>query len=210
VGLLVVNGALEAAGGLPVTAVIAVAVALLAVESGSPTGLAVPGTTILFALGIWTRASPGLPPITAASVAAATVAGTHINWWRGRHSGRAGGGRRRRFRVVSERGATLLAHWPAPSSTTTTALLLAVGHWNSLARPTLPRWAGAIGVPYRVAGPVFTMSGAAWAITVLLLAHHLGAGALLVAGTAPLLVFLLVIGTLIVFLRIRRAHRAHG
>jgi membrane-associated protein len=189
----------SATAGWPVPLVLAVAAALLVVESGTLVGMALPGTTLLVALGLWAHVVPGslVPAIVAAAVG--TVAGAQLSWWRGlRTAGSAGRGPAAlRSRVAQAR------HWLAGRGPAATATLLAGGHWAAAARPIMPRVAGGAGVPYRLAGPVLTVSGAAWAATLVVLGNRVGPTVLTHAGWAPIVLVVLIIATLVA--RTRRA-----
>jgi membrane-associated protein len=86
-----------------------------------------------------------------------------------------------------------------------TAALLACGHWAAAARAIMPRVAGGAGVPYRIAGPALAVSGSAWAMTLVLLGNRVGPHVLTHAAWVPVVVVVLLIGTLAV--RARRAAR---
>lgn len=180
---------------LPATSVIGVVALLLVVESGTLVGVALPGTTLLVGLGLWSYTAPGtlLPAIAAA--AAGTVLGAHLAWYRGRSMlpvGSASGRSAVRLRVAR------LVGWMAGRGPATVGLLLAVGHWAAAARSVMPRVAAAGGTPYRMAGPVLAVTGTAWAATLVVAGNRLG-GQLLaqlswlpVAAVAALIVALLV------------------
>jgi membrane-associated protein len=193
----VLTAALDAAAALPVPAVLVVAAALLLVESGTLVGMALPGTTLLVALGLWSHAVPGALPAAVAVGAAATVAGAHVSWWRGRTSTQGS-----RWQALHTR-AEQAKRWLAGRGPLATAALLVCGHWAAAARPIMPRVAGGAGVPYRIAGPALTISGTAWAATLVLLGNRVGPHVLTHAGWAPVVVVVLLIGALA--LRARRS-----
>jgi membrane-associated protein len=67
----VLNALLDAAATWPVPAVLAAAGALLVAESGTLVGLALPGATLLVALGVWSLTAPhALVPAVVVSAAA--------------------------------------------------------------------------------------------------------------------------------------------
>jgi membrane-associated protein len=195
----VLTAVLDAAGALPVPAVLAVAAVLLVAESGTLVGIALPGTTLLVALGLWSHAVPDAFPASIAVGAAATVAGAHLGWWRGQM--RRGWGpaleppTSRGRRGVHAR-ADQARGWLAGRGPVATAALLACGHWAAAARPIMPRVAGGAGVPYRIAGPVLVASGSAWATTLVLLGNRVGPHVLTHAGWAPVVVVVLLVGAL--------------
>jgi membrane-associated protein len=180
---------LDALAALPAPAVVGVVALILVFESGSLLGMALPGTTLLVALGIWTHAAPGTLVPAAAAAACGTIAGAHLAWWRGRVAGPAGsaaagsGRRAAALAQVALLGARMVARGPA-----SVVALLAVGHWAAAARPVLPRVLGGAGVPYRVAGPVLLVSGAAWATTLVLVGERLGAQLLTTLSWVPIAV----------------------
>lgn len=183
------NALLETAGGWPVPLVVGIAAVLLVVESGTLVGMVLPGTTLLVALGLWSHAAPGaLVPATAAA-ATATVAGAHLGWWRGCPS-------RMPAAVVTR--AERAGRWLAGRGPLATAGLLMAGHWAAAARPIGPRVAGTAGTPYRIIGPAVTISGAAWATTLVLLGHHVGPQVLDHAGWAPVVLAAALLGVLLV------------
>ncbi|GAA1287625.1 hypothetical protein GCM10009609_62570 [Pseudonocardia aurantiaca] len=194
----VLTAVLDAVGALPVPAVLAVAAVLLVVESGTLAGMALPGTTLLVALGLWSHAVPDALLAAVAVGAAATVTGAHLGWWRGQtRRGRpaleppASRGRRAvHARAEQARG------WLAERGPVATAALLACGHWAAAARPIMPRVAGGAGVPYRIAGPVLVVSGSAWATTLVVLGNRVGPHVMTHAGWAPIVVVVLLIGAL--------------
>lgn len=196
----------------PAAAVLVVAAMVLVAESGTLIGVALPGTTLLVALGLWSNIRPDalLPAIVVA--AAATVTGAHIGWWRGR-SGRAGHpalGRDGRHRQVLRAGAVRAHRWLAGRGPVATGALVACGHWAAAARPLMPRIAGGAGVPYRVAGPPLLLSGTAWAATLVLLGNQVGPHALTHVGGVPVVVVALLIGALTLQFRHRRKSIAAG
>ncbi len=182
---------LDTAAGWPAHMVLAIAGGLLAIESGTVFGLALPGTTLLVGLGIWVHVA-GTAVVPAIVVAAAaTVAGAHFGWWRGRtgvgplRSGPAGA-----------------RNWLAGRGAAGTAGLVAIGHWAAAARPIMPRVAGGAGVPYRVVGPILVLSGTAWAAVIVLLGNQLGPVVVTHAAWVPIVLVVLVIGALVL-----RQHR---
>jgi membrane-associated protein len=193
----VLTALLDAAAALPVAAVLAVAAVLLVVESGMLVGMVLPGTTLLVALGLWSHAVPEALPATVVTAAAATVVGAHIGWWRGRTRPQG-----RRWRALHTR-AEQAGRWLAGRGPLATAGLLVCGHWAAAARMIMPRVAGAAGVPYRIVGPAVTVSGAAWATTIVLLGNRVGPHVLTHAGWVPIVVVVLLIGALT--LRARRS-----
>jgi membrane-associated protein len=203
---------LDAIAALPVPAVLGVAAVLLVVESGTLAGMALPGTTLLVALGLWSHAAPGALPAAAAVGAAATVTGAHIGWWRARRPAALEPPSSRGRRAVHAR-AERARRWLSGRGPLATATLLACAHWAAAARPIMPRVAGGAGVPYRIVGPAVTVSGSAWAATLVVLGNRVGQHVLTHAGWAPVVVVVLLIGALT--LRARRsacdrtAGRAH-
>jgi membrane-associated protein len=192
---------LELAAGWPVPAVLAVAGVLLIVESGTLVGIALPGTTLLVALGLWSHAAPQALGPAVAVAAAATVGGAHLGWWQGR-TGAASGLPGRRLRRLAAARAEQASGWLAHRGPAATISLLACGHWAAAARPVLPRVAGAAGVGYRIAGPTLLASGSAWAATLVLLGNRVGAVVLTSAAALPIVLVVLLVGALV--LRSRR------
>jgi membrane-associated protein len=207
----VLTALLDTVANWPASVVLVVTAMVLVVESGALVGVALPGTTLLVGLGLWSHLRPdALLPAIAMS-AAATVAGAHIGWWRGR-SGRgvpALGGDGRHRRVVRA-GAVRAHRWLAGRGPVATAALLACGHWAAAARPLVPRVAGGAGVPYRIAGPPLMLSGTAWAATLVLLGNQVGPPVLTHVGAVPLVVVALLIGALTLHSRYRRKSIAAG
>lgn len=203
------TGLLHAAAAWPVPVVLAVAGALLVVESGTLVGMALPGITLLVALGLWSLSAPhALVPAVATS-AVATVVGANLGWWRGRCGppiGRVPVRLRRLARARAEQASAWLAERQRPA----TALLLACGHWAAAARPVLPRVAGAAGVPYRIAGPTLIVSGSAWAATLVLLGNRVGALVLTSAAWVPLVLVALLIAVLVLHSRRQRGRPSAG
>jgi membrane-associated protein len=186
----VLTAVLAAAGALPAPAVLAVAAVLLVVESGTPVGMFLPGTTLLVALGLWVHIVPEALPAAPVVAAASTVAGAHIGWWRSRNRTDRGRWPALDTRAEQARG------WLAGRGPLATAGLLFCGHWAAAARPIMPRVAGGAGVPYRIAGPALVVSGSAWATTLVLLGNGVGPHVLTHAGWAPVVVVVLLIGAL--------------
>jgi membrane-associated protein len=207
----VLTTALGVAGGWPVPVVLMIAGMLLVVESGTLIGIVIPGTTVLVALGLWSHAAPQAlgPGILIAAVA--TVTGAHFGWWRGRAGASVGYssagllGRPRQFAATR---AAQAGHWLTERGPVATTVVLACAHWASAARPAMPRMAGAAGVPYMQVGPVLIVSGSAWAATIVLLANRVGALVLTSAAAVPIVVVVLVIGSLILHARWSRANSA--
>jgi membrane-associated protein len=202
----VLSAFLDAAVSWPVPVVLAVACALLIVESGTLAGMALPGTTLLVALGLWSLTAPHALVPSVVGAAGATVTGAHIGWWRGRCGAPVGRVPGWLGRLASDR-ARRASGWLAERGGLAVAVLLACGHWAAAARPVLPRVAGAAGVPYRVAGPVLVVSGSAWAATLVLLTHHVGALVLTSAAWVPIALVALLIAVLVLQSR-RQRHRA--
>ena len=190
---------LDAAAELPALAVFAVAAVLLVIESGTLAGMALPGTTLLVALGLWAHLVPDALPAALTVAAAATVTGAHLAWWRGRT------GSSRVPCAVVRAHAEQARRWLSGRGPVATAALLACGHWAAAARVIMPRVAGGAGVPYRIAGPALAVSGSAWAMTLVLLGNRVGPHVLTHAAWVPVVVVVLLIGTLAV--RARRAAR---
>jgi membrane-associated protein len=207
----VLTALLDTVVNWPPAAVLVVAGMVLVVESGTLVGVALPGTTLLVALGLWSHIRPdALVPAIAIS-AAATVTGAHVGWWRGR-SGRGvpalgGDGR---HRLVIRAGAARAHRWLAGHGPVATAALLACGHWAAAARPLLPRVAGGAGVPYRIAGAPLMLTGTAWATTLVLLGNQVGPHVLTQVGAVPLGVVALLIGALVLHSRWRHKSIAGG
>ncbi len=178
---------LAVAAGWPRPVVLVVAALVLFAESGLAVGLALPGTTLMVALGMWAHVAGGVLVGTVAVAALATVTGAHHGWWRGR----------RRAERPGHWLAGRLESWFAGRGPAARAALLGCGHWAAAARPIVPRVAGRSGIPYAVAGPVLAVSGAAWATTLLLLGDQLGAHVLDVAGVAPLVALAVLVAALL-------------
>jgi membrane-associated protein len=179
---------LAVAAGWPVPLVLAAAAVVLFAESGLVAGLALPGTTLMVALGVWAHVAGGVLAPAVVVAALATVAGAHHGWWRGR---------RRADRPV-RRFAGRVESWFADRGSVARSALLGCGHWAAAARPIVPRLAGRAGMPYAVAGPVLAVSGAAWAATLVLLGDQVGAHVLDVAGVAPVAALAVLVGALLV------------
>lgn len=194
---------LETAAAWPAPVVLVAACAILVAESGTLVGMALPGSTLLVALGLWSLGTPqALVPAVAAS-ALGTVAGTHLGWWRGRtrpHVTRLPGPLSR----MAERRVAQASAWLAQRRGPAAALLLACGHWAAAARPVVPRVAGAAGVPYRIAGPALVGSGTAWAATIVLLGNRVGALVLSSAAWVPAVLVALLVLVLVLHSRRRR------
>jgi membrane-associated protein len=207
----VLTALLDTVANWPASAVLVVAAMVLVVESGTLVGLALPGTTLLVALGLWSHIRPdALLPAIAMS-ATATVTGAHIGWWRSRSGrGTPGPGGDGRHRRVTRAGAAWAHRWLAGRGPVATAALLACGHWAAAARPLIPRVAGEAGVPYRIAGPPLLLSGTAWAVTLVLLGNQVGPPVLTRVGAVPLVVVALLIGALTLQSRVRRKCIAAG
>jgi membrane-associated protein len=187
---------LDIAAGWPAPVVLAVVAALLVVESGMLVGIAVPGTTLLVALGLWSHTAPAALLPAAIATAVATVAGAHLSWWRGRTGAALPALRGRHLRTIRVR-ARQAAAWLAGRGPVATAALLVCGHWASAARLLMPRVAGSAGVPYRIAGPALVISGSAWAGTLVLLGNRVGPLVLTHAGWTPVVIVVLLIGALV-------------
>lgn len=185
----VLTAILDAVSAWPVPVVLAVAGALLLVESGSLVGILLPGTTLLVALGLWTLTAPHALAIAVVTAAAATVMGAHLGWLRGRRGAPSSGVAEARIRRASA--------WLAERGPPATAMLLACGHWAAAARPVLPRVAGAAGVPYRIAGPVLVLSGSGWAATLVLLGNRVGAFVVTTAAWVPILLVVVLVAALV-------------
>ena len=189
----------------PPPVVLTVASALLTVESGALVGILLPGSTLLVALGLWSHTAPHVLVPAVVSAAAATVAGAHLGWWRGRSGGAVGRADGRIGRLAAPRVQRAGA-WLAERGPPATVLLLACGHWAAAARPVLPRVAGAAGVPYRTVGPALVVSGSGWATTLVLLGNRVGAFVVTTAAWVPVLLVVLVVAALV--LRSRVGDRA--
>ena len=185
---------LDTAAGWPLPAVLIVGALLLVVESGTLVGVLLPGTSVVVALGLWSEAV-GMPLAVVSAVAAtATVAGAHLSWWQGRlratraslSAPPAASGRHLRIAAAMRR----FGH-QGPAATTA---VLAAGHWASAARAILPRIAGQSGVPYRLAVPALTLSGTAWATTLLLVGREAGPYVVTRAGWVLLVLVLVLAG----------------
>ncbi|MHA6620177.1 DedA family protein [Pseudonocardia sp. DLS-67] len=200
---------LHAAAGWSAPVVLAVSCAVLVVESGTLVGMALPGSTLLVALGLWSLTAPhALVPAIAAS-ALGTVAGAHLGWWRGRAGppvARLPGPLRR----LAEPRAAQASAWLAQRQGPATTLLLACGHWAAAARPVMPRVAGAAGVPYRIAGPSLIVSGSAWAATIVLLGNRIGALVLTSAAWVPVAFVALLVVVLVLRSRCQRRRSPSG
>jgi membrane-associated protein len=187
---------LQTAAGWPVPVVLAVACAVLVVESGTLTGMALPGSTLLVALGLWSLTAPHTLVAAVTAGAVGTVTGAHIGWARGRAGAQIGRAPGPVLRLAGPRAARAAA-WLAERPPSAAALLLTCGHWAAAARPVVPRVAGAAGVPYRVAGPTLIVSGSAWAATIVLLGHHVGALVLTSAAWVPVALVTVLIAELV-------------
>jgi membrane-associated protein len=203
----VLTALLDAAASWPVPVVLAVSGALLVVESGTLFGVVLPGTTMLVALGLWSLTAPHALAFAVVAAAAATVAGAHVGWLRGR-AGAPFGRARGRFGRLAETRAQHAGTWLTERGRPATATLIACGHWAAAARPLLPRLAGAAGVPYRTVGPVLMVSGSGWAATLVLLGNRVGALVVTTAAWVPILVVALLVAALL--LRSHAARRRAG
>ncbi|GAA5124634.1 DedA family protein [Pseudonocardia adelaidensis] len=200
---------LQAAAAWPAPVVLVVACAVLVVESGTLVGMALPGSSLLVALGLWSLGAPQLLVPAIAASALGTVAGAHLGWWRGRthpHVTRLPGPVRR----MAEPRAAQASAWLAQRRGPAAVLLLACGHWATAARPVMPRVAGAAGVPYRVAGPALVGSGTAWAATIVLLGNRVGALVLASAAWVPVALVALLVGALVLHPRGQRRRSPPG
>lgn len=191
---------LEAAARCPAPVVLVLAVAVLAVESGTVLGTAVPGTTVAVALGLWSSLGGTSTAACAAAAALGTVTGAHVGWWRGR------GGVVVPARLAAVRGVRRplgrARGWLRHRDGVPAAVLLAAGHWASVLRPVVPRVAGAAGIGYRWAGPALAVSGTVWAVALVGLGARLGPVVARHAGWVTLPVVAVVV--LVVALRTRR------
>lgn len=194
---------LETAASWPVPAVLAAAAALLVVESGTLVGMALPGTTLLVAVGLWAHGAPAALVPAVLVTATATVTGAHLGYHATRHRTPDPASRGLDVSVSRSaglrRGSLVAARtWLVGRGPLATVALVAAGHWAAAARPLLPRLAGAAGVRYALVGPALVVSGAAWAATLVLLGNTAGALVLDHAGWAPVvLVAVLVAGLLV-------------
>ncbi|GGO24522.1 DedA family protein [Microbispora bryophytorum] len=156
----------ELLGRLPAPLVLAVAAMLIVAEAGTLAGVALPGTSVLVALGCLTRL--GALPFagTLAVAVAAAVAGAQLSYVQGRRRegataihplvGRfAPAAWARAGRMVARRGAWAVAG----------------GQWLGAARTLVPRLTGWTGVPYAAFARVSVPTAAAWATTLVTLSR---------------------------------------
>ncbi|WP_328854489.1 hypothetical protein OHB01_33385 [Microbispora hainanensis] len=153
-------------GRLPAPLVLAVAAILIVAEAGTLAGVALPGTSVLVALGCLTRL--GVLPFagTLAVAVTAAVAGPQLSYAQGRRregaaslhplAGRfAPAAWARARRMVARRGAWAVAG----------------GQWLGAARTLVPRLTGWAGVPYVDFARVSVPTAAAWAATLVTLSR---------------------------------------
>lgn len=163
---------LELASRVPPPVLPLIVAVVLAVESGTVLGMAIPGSTVAAGLGIWAGLTGASIPVAVVAAALGTVLGAHVGWWRGRH------GVVVPSRLAGVRGVppTLrrARRWLAGRHGLTAASLVAAGHWASVLRPVMPRVAGASGLGYRWAGPSLVVSGTLWAATLVGLGARIG------------------------------------
>jgi len=192
---------LDTAAGWPVPVVLAVLATLLAVETGTLAGMAVPGTTVLVTAGLWSGTA-GVPLVAVLLVAAtATVTGALSSWYRTQ---------RRPVRTDERRSPKALvatARGFAAQGRAGQVALLAGGHWASAARALVPRVAARAGTSAGVVVPVLVVSGTCWAAAVLLLARRLGPPVLDSVTWAPAVLVLLLALGLVVADRVRSRGR---
>lgn len=156
----------ELLGRLPAPLVLAVAAMLIVAEAGTLAGVALPGTSVLVALGYLTRL--GVLPFagTVAVAVAAAVAGTQLSYGQGRRREGAASihpladrlapaAWARARRMVARRGAWAVAG----------------GQWLGAARTLVPRLTGWAGVPYAAFARVSVPTAAAWAATLVTLSR---------------------------------------
>ena len=197
---------LHVAAAWPLPVVLAVAGALLVVESGTLVGMALPGH----------HTAGGARAVVAHHAARAGARDRHE---RGRHGRRCsprvvagalgdpGVRLPERIRRIAELRTGQAGRWLAERGRPATVLLMGCGHWAAAARPALPRVAGATGVPYRLAGPVLIVSGSAWAATLVLLGNRVGALVLSSAAWVPPALVALLIVVLVIRSRSHRRRR---
>lgn len=195
---------LDTAAGWPVPVVLAALATLLAFETGTLAGMAVPGTTVLVTAGLWSGTA-GVPLTVVLLVAAtATVTGALSSWYRTQHRPVRRDGRRvPRALVAATRG--FAAQGPAGR-----VALLAGGHWASAARGVVPRVAARAGTSARVVVPALVVSGTCWAAAVLFLARRLGPPVLDSVNWAPAVLVLVLVVGLVVGSRLRSHPRGDG
>ena len=193
---------LDRIGSWPTVLVLAVAAVVLTLESGVLLGLALPGSTTLVALGLWSSAS-GTDPVLPAGVAAvASVSGALLGW---RHGYRRRAHPTRRLPARVDSVVQRVNGWLARQGPLGSSALLAGAHWVATARTLTPRVAGGAGVPLRLAGPVIAVSGTLWAGTVVLLTQAVGERVIDDASWAPAV----VLAVLLVLLVVRAERRSH-
>lgn len=197
---------LELASRVPRPALPLIVAVLLAVESGTVLGMAIPGSTVAAGFGIWAGLAGASVQVAVVAAALGTVLGSHVGWWRGRHGV-----------VVPPRLAGVpgvsttvrrARRWLAGRHGLTAASLVAAGHWASVLRPVLPRVAGASGLGYRWAGPALVVSGTLWAGTLVGLGARIGPAVAEHAGwIAPTVV---AVAVLCIAWRARSRAGGHG
>ncbi|GAB3142264.1 DedA family protein [Microbispora hainanensis] len=153
-------------GRLPAPLVLAVAAILIVAEAGTLAGVALPGTSVLVALGFLSRLDVLPFAGTLAVAVAAAVAGPQLSYAQGRRregaasvhplAGRfAPAAWARARRMVARRGAWAVAG----------------GQWLGAARTLVPRLTGWAGVPYADFARVSVPTAAAWAATLVTLSR---------------------------------------
>lgn len=183
--------------GLAVIAVVLVA------ESGLLAGMLLPGSTAALAAG-WLSVNRGLPlPLVIAVVTAATVAGAHLSWWRGRHTD-APAKVKGRLRTLLGKVFTGLRRHPL--------VVVAVAQCVAGTRTLTPRAAAAAGVSYRRFTVAQLAGATAWASA--LVVSGRSAASLVppldpdLYATVPLVVGVVVAAVIAV--KVVRRHRSAG
>ncbi|MEV0973242.1 DedA family protein [Microtetraspora glauca] len=150
-------------GQLSPPLLLAAAWVLLVAEAGLLVGVALPGTSVLVALGYF--AHLGVVPLGAAVgvAAAAAVTGTQISYMWGRR--RVGAASFHRFAP---------GRWDRPRELLGRHGRRAVvaGQWFGSARTLTPRLAGWAGMPYRTFVTASLPTACAWATTLVTLSYH--------------------------------------
>ncbi|SEL45871.1 DedA family protein [Nonomuraea pusilla] len=195
----------ELLGQLSPPLLLAAAWLLLTAESGLLIGVALPGTSVLVALGYF--AHLGVVPLGGAVgvAASAAVTGTHLSYLWGRR--REGADSFHRFAPGRwDRTRDLLGRHGSRT--------VVAGQWFGSARTLTPRLAGWAGMPYRTFATASLPTACAWAATLVTLSYHVApeivqqfTSHLSIAGPAAVVLALLLLWATRL-LRKRQAGRA--
>lgn len=212
---------IEFLAGLPVFGLFAVAVVVLAMESGSPVGLFLPGSPTLLALGLLSRQGFVSLPAAVLVAGAASAVGSQWGFLRARRlrllDREAGSAdlldppnrleRKLIQRAGTERVRRLLAFLDRRA-----APAVAAGHFFSVVRTLMPRLAGRAGVSHRRFSFANVPVAFAWSAVLVTLGRIAGAAyeqvsaAVGLAGL-PVVLVAAVAGWIVLVVRRRRTAR---